>query len=510
MARVGAVDLRRLTGPPARVNVKAALVRNTAWYGVVTVIGLGSGLLMSVVLARGLGPQRMGDFTYVTWAWATLDAVATLGFALATARYTADAAARGDLAAAWGFARYFRRRQLLASALVVAAATPLVLWLAPAHLRWPLVVVTVALFPMTLESIDTHALYGAQRYDLTAGQSTLKMTLQIVVVATALALGAGLPGIVTGLALTLLVSCWLVRRSARRVYPVAPAAVPASLQPDVRKYLVALSTVAVLDAIVWDRSEVFFLGLWGDSHDIAYYSLAFGLATRAMIIPEIAVGALLPAFSALHGSGNRQDFEDVYRTALRCVALAGALIAALVAALAPGVVVILYGEPYLPAAALLSALAGVALVSALRQVAWAALPALGDRRSALAATTLAATVNLGLAAILIRSHGTAGAVIANAAGQLIATVWVFVALGSRHGYRFPTWDLAKIAVAGGLAFLAARLAATGLTPASPGLGEVVVGAAAGSVVFAGACMLGRVVGPREWAAVSARLRQRAA
>jgi O-antigen/teichoic acid export membrane protein len=499
-----------VTGPPARLSVKAALVRNTAWYGLVTLIGLGSGLLMSVILARGLGPRRMGDFTYVTWAWATLDAVATLGFALATARYAADAAARGDLAGAWGFARHFKRRQLVATALVVAVTTPVVLWLAPAHLRWPLVAATVALFPMTLESINTHALYGAQRYDLTARLSTLKMTLQIVVVTAALALGTGLPGIVTGLALTLLVSCWLARRTARRVYPVAPGEVPAPLRPELRKYLVALSAVAVLDAVVWDRSEVFFLGLWGDAQDIAYYSLAFGLATRAMIIPEIAVGALLPAFSALHGSGNRRDFDDIYRTALRCVALAGGLIAALVAALAPGVVVILYGRPYLPAAVLLSALAGVALVSALRQVAWAALPALGDRRSALAATTLAAAVNLGLAAVLIRSHGTAGAVIANAAGQLLATVWVFVALRRRHGYGFPIRDLARIAVAAGLAFLAARLAARGVTSEGAVLGEVVVGGAAGAVVFAGACLLMRVVGPREWAAVSARLRQRAA
>lgn len=485
------------------MNVKAALVRNTVWYGLVTLIGLGSGLLTSVILARGLGPRRMGDFSYVTWAWATLEAVATLGFALATARYAADATARGDRAGAWGFARYFRRRQLLATALVVGAATPLVLWLAPAHLRGPLVVATLALFPMTLESIDTHALYGAQRYDLTARLSTLKMTLQIIVVLAALALGAGITGIVTGFALTLVVSCWLVRRRAARVYPEAPAEVPAALRGDVRTYLVALSAVAVLDAIVWDRSEVFFLGLWGDPQDIAYYSLAFGLATRAMIIPEIAVGALLPAFSALHGSGNRRDFEDVYRTALRYVALAGALIAALLAALAPGAVVLLYGEPYLPAAALLSALAGVALVSALRQVAWAALPALGDRRSALAATTVAAAVNLGLAAVLIRAHGTAGAVTANAAGQVIATVWVFVALAHRHGYRFPALDLAKIAVAAALAFLTARLTAT--TPDHLGLGHLVLGATAGSIVFAVACLLGRVVGPREWAAMSARL-----
>jgi O-antigen/teichoic acid export membrane protein len=132
-------------------------------------------------------------------------------------------------------------------------------------------------------------------------------------------------------------------------------------------------------------------------------------------------------------------------------------------------------------------------------VAWAALPALGDRRSALAATTTAAAINLGLAALLIRSHGTAGAVIANAAGQLIATVWVFVALARRHGYRFPAADLAKIAIAAALAFGAAR-------QAGPELGQLVLGATAGSIVFGVACVLGRVVARGEWSAIVARLR----
>ena len=113
---------------------------------------------------------------------------------------------------------------------------------------------------------------------------------------------------------------------------------------EARAYLLPLSIVAVLDAIVWDRSEVFFLGLYASSADIAYYSLAFGLAVRIMIIPGIVVGALLPAFSALHGQGEPEEFGRLYRTALRYVGLAGVPLAALLAALAPGLVVWLYGE----------------------------------------------------------------------------------------------------------------------------------------------------------------------
>src|SRR6185436_18007855 len=196
------------------------------WHGLVTLVGLGSGLVMSVILARGLGPQRLGDFSYVTWAWAVLEAIATLGLALATARYTADRVSRGDVAGAWGFARHLLRRQLVVTTVVIGVALALVGWLAPPHLRLPLVIVTVALLPVTVESIYTHALQGAQRYDVTARLSTLKMSVQIVVVAAVLALGGGLVAVFAVSVLTLGMSCWLVRRAALRVYGPAPPTSP--------------------------------------------------------------------------------------------------------------------------------------------------------------------------------------------------------------------------------------------------------------------------------------------
>ena len=43
------------------MSLRRALVRNTAWYGAVTVVGVVSALIMSVILARGLGPAGVRD-----------------------------------------------------------------------------------------------------------------------------------------------------------------------------------------------------------------------------------------------------------------------------------------------------------------------------------------------------------------------------------------------------------------------------------------------------------------
>ncbi len=485
------------------MNVRAALVRNTAWYGAVTVVGILSGLGMSVILARGLGPERMGDLSYLLWIERALTGVACLGFALATVRYTADAYARGDTPGAWSIVRLFLRRQVAIALGVVALALLVILAVAPERLRAPLVVVALSLLPITLEGIYTHALQGAQRYDITALTSTVKMILHMVVAALVIAAGGDLLTLMLAMVGTLTTTTLLQRRFARQVYRSGLSAPPASMTPEMRGYLVPLSIVVVLDTIVWDRSEVFFLGLHAAPEQIAYYSLAFGLATRAMILPEIALGALLPAFSALHGGGAPDEFRRLYQAALRYVALLGAPVAALVGGLAPAIVFVLYGDAYLPAALLVGALAGVGLLSALRKVAWAALRAAGDRRCMLTATAVAAVVNLSLAALLIPGWTTTGAVIANAVGQLTATVWVFVGMARLHGARLPVSELVRIAGCALLALLTAHV----LRDGAHDLPHLVLAGSGGAVTYTLACIAVRLVGVREWNLLSRAYRR---
>ena len=487
------------------MNVQRALMRNTAWYGLVTAVGLLSGLLMSVVLARGLGPALMGELSYVLWAERTLTALATLGFTFATVRYTAEALARDDRARAWGIVRLFMRRQILVTAVVTAVTLPLALLFAPDSIRAPLVVVIGYLFMVTIESIYSHALQGAQRYDITARTSTIKMALQFLVAALAIHYGAGLTALLAGMAVTLVISCLLQRNRARRVYHDSLDAPPAEMTPEMRAYLVPLSIVAVLDVIVWDRSEVFFLGLYASSEDIAYYSLAFGLAARVMIVPGIVIGALLPAFSALHGQGAPGEFRALYRTALRYVGLVGVPLAALVGALAPGVVVWLYGDAYLPAAPLVGIMCAVSLISAMRGVAWAALRAVGDRRCALTATAVAAIVNLGLAALLIPIWRTSGAVAANTVAQLTASIWVFVGMARVHRVDVPALDFVKLALAG----LLTLLVTMGLAGDARGhdIVRLVLAGSAGLAVYVFACIASRLVGAREWGFITMSTRR---
>jgi len=475
-------------------HFRQTLVRNTFWYGVVTVVGLAAGLLMSVVLARGLGPSLLGDYSYLLWVTRAATAVATLGFAVATTRYTAAALSRGDRGLAGAYLRTLIRRQSVTALLVGALATPLVLRLAPLDLRWALLVAVAGLLPVTLEAIYAHAAYGAQRYDLTTQVSTVKMTLSLGAAVAVVALSGGVLGLTVAGTLVTVVSCLLQRRHALQLYPDRSGAVPPDGRRELIAYLTPLSAVAVLDTIVWDRSELLFLRLHASSADIAFYSIAFGLATRAMVAPEVVAGTLLPALASLHGRGAHEEFRRIYREALRLVALVGVPLAAVGGALAPGLIVFLYGRVYGPVAPLLGPLLAVALVGVMRQVAWSALRASGDRRWALNATWSSAVINVALAAWLIPRHGTWGAVAANASAQLIASTLAFVAVAVRERCGVPVLDIARVGIAGLAGWSVTHVGAAG----ARSLGHLALAGVAGFVAFGVTALLLGAVGARDW------------
>jgi O-antigen/teichoic acid export membrane protein len=480
--------LRGSRGVPPRT-----LAHNTLWYGCVTIFGLGTGLVMSVILARSLGPDRMGDFSYASWFLRVLESVAALGFAVGTVRYTADALGRGEPARAAGFLRFFTRCQLVSALVVTLLVAPLVVVWAPPSLRLGYLVGVATLVPVALEGIFIRAIYGAQRYDITARVSSIKMTLSLLATALALWCGGGVGGVLIAQGLVTCISCLLQRHYVRTLYPHAPERLATPVLLDVRAFVIPLSFVMLLEMLVWDRTEIFFLRLYVPSQELAFYSLAYGLAGRLVVMPNIVIGPLLPAFAALHGSGDRQEFQRIFRRAVRYAMLVGAPIVAIGGAIAPGVVRLLYGDAYAPVSWMFRALVAVTLVSLLREVAWSALQAAGARRSILYGSLASTVVDLGLAVLLIPRLGTIGAVIAASTAQIGLSLWAVESIRRMKGATLPGAALVRI--------VAAALVACAVTLAigSSSLALVLVGVAAGVVAFVLVGLALGVVERAEWA-----------
>jgi O-antigen/teichoic acid export membrane protein len=475
------------------VSSSRVLARNTLWYGCVTVLGLVAGLLMSVVLARGLGPERLGDFSYASWFTRLLEAIAAQGLGLGTVRYTADAFGRGNPGRASGFLRLFTRAQVVMALSVVAIVVPLVLIVAPPALRVAYLAATLTVLPLSLEGIYMRATYGAQRYDLTARASAVKMTLHLVVTALVLKGGGGVAGVLVAQGVVTVFTCLLQRQYARSLYTAPAERLPAPVWREARSYIIPLAVVLLLEMLVWDRTEIFFLRLYVSSGELAFYSLAYGLAGRLIVLPNIVVGPLLPALAALHGTGDGVEFRRVYRRAVRYAMLVAAPLVAVSVAGAPGVVGLLYGERYAPVTWMFRVLVIVTLIGVLREVAWAALQAAGARRSILYGALVSTVLDLVLAVVLIPRIGTVGALVAASSAQIALTVWAVAAMRHATGARLPGLALVRIVTAGAVACGAALA-----VPVTASLGSVVASTLVGAGTFVVVALALGVPEPGEW------------
>jgi O-antigen/teichoic acid export membrane protein len=214
-------------------------------------------------------------------------------------------------------------------------------------------------------------------------------------------------------------------------------------------------------------------------------------------------GALLPTLATLHGRGALDEFNAVYRTALRYVALTATPLAVLGIVLAPGIITMLYGPAYDPAARLLAWLLAFSAINSMRVTAWYALSAMGDRTWTLKITAVAAVLNIAAAALLIPPLGTMGAVIATGGAQVLVTLAGLFVVGRLRGCGFPFLDVAKTILAAGVA-LGVHIA----LPFGDGtVAELLVAGTVTFAVFSCVCLLTGAIGSREYSFVASATRR---
>ena len=77
-------------------SLKRRIAHNSIWYGIEIGIGILSTLATTIVIARIIGPQRLGYFNYIYWLSNTAGGLASLGIPATTAKYMAEYLASGE------------------------------------------------------------------------------------------------------------------------------------------------------------------------------------------------------------------------------------------------------------------------------------------------------------------------------------------------------------------------------------------------------------------------------
>lgn len=385
----------------------------------VNVSGAGLNFLLSLVIARALGVEDFGRYTFaLAWTFA-LGQFAEFGLNTLLTRELArrpDAVAGPVSAANW-----------IKSALALVLAGGL--WLGAPALSGD--AHTGAALALAAPLVWLNALYGsytavfraAQRMTpillLNAGGLLLQLLLTLFVVAQGGDLSAVL-AVALGANGAQLLAAYALYRA--RFYAGSSGAVDLSLVKRMARAAIPFAIAGVLGAIEL-RASVVLLGTLGAQREVGLFGAAGRWAEAARILPYGFLGALFPALSA---QAVPAQVEQTFLRAARAL-LAYALLSALVLSLAAPVLLALsYGADFAAASGTLQVLAWLSVPMLINTASELALYALGDEQFVNGVTACGLAVQFVLALPLIHAYGAAGAALSVCAGEgfVLLPLWL--------------------------------------------------------------------------------------
>lgn len=472
-----------LTTPsPMQAPSNAKVIgRNFIFMGLEVVITLVCTLLTTIVIARVIGPTRLGYFNLIFWLTSITCSVGSLGIPLTTFKYMGEFLGGGqkELARAVFFYNLWAQT-VIACALTVIGIIAAFTIVDPAY-RVCSVLLVLSMVPNMITFVPSQANSAAEDSALNTRGAFVGALVYVIAVAVSLLLGWNLVGIAAGVLLyrtaELAVKTAPVLRSMKTV-PRVP------LPREIRKRMFSFSGLStglmILQIVIWDRSDIILLKLLQpDIRQLAFFSVCFSVADRLMRIPQTFANALSATQMAEYG----RDKNRLYRMTSKAstYVLLGALpILIGVACIGGPFVRVMYGPQYLPAIPVFVVVALLSIPKAILTPAQTLLYSAEDLGFILKWGCVAAAINILLDVALIPSHGALGAAWANGVAQTFAALTIWGRVLVRYPVRIDKPVLLRLAAAS----LAMAIVVLGIVamPLSA-LVKLSVAVPAGAIVF---------------------------
>jgi O-antigen/teichoic acid export membrane protein len=471
------------------------IARNTGWYSIENILDALIGLFTSIAINRYLGPEKNGYIVYISQIAAMVGGLGGLGIPATTRKYMAEFIGMGDR----GTARYIYIRTLLLQVGVATLVTGgFLLWVlrdAQGEYKLAAALLVLSIWPAMINSISSQANTATEDLSKNMPASVLSACVYLAVIVVTVVLHWG----VVGVALAL-----LIRRAIDfllRFFPTVMRVLgwkstyvhPHGLSRRMMPF--ALQSVASLAVamIVWGRSEVILLKyLYSDIRQVSYYSVAFTMAEQLLLVATIFGTAAGATIFAQYGR-DKSRLPELAASTFRYIALMSIPLHFIAASLSVPALLLIYGHKFQGAAMVVALAPLLCIFKAFLAPAQNLLESSEQQRYVIAATVVAAIIDISVAWYLIPAHGAVGACIGNGAAQLTAVGLMWAVCIYLYKVKLPWMQLAKIVFISALASLTAHYIAARFAP----LWAILFGGSASLIVLFGLFYLMRVLEPED-------------
>lgn len=434
-------------------------IKNGIVNGAASVISSIVSIIGSILIVRGLSVDDYGLFSYYLWLAGFLAALGTINLPLSITKVTSELRGAGEDEEAerlTGRTVVF----LVGLNLLITAVLVFLGFLPGQERRYALWLVAVILIPNALASVSRSFLWGQQRYTLVSIVNILSSILSLALVVAGYFFLRNLLWFTfsilsVNIAQFVLLGAiyWLPRLKSYSLRVVR-----LKIKPSTQKVFLGFAFPAVVDLIidlvVWQRSEVFFLERLSDLKEVGFYSISFTIFSMLLMLGWALINGFYPAISKDFGAKDWQKIQEKVKQGV----ILGTLYA--VPLLFGGILTIrplielLYGQKMLPAAPVAQILLVGIFPGMMIGITGLTLSGIGGIWDRVKAGVLMIFVNIGLDLLLIPGYGALGAAIANLTSQTANAILLIIILHNKYQLMYPWRGIAEISLVG---FLSAAI-----------------------------------------------------
>lgn len=420
---------RLLTGK----NLRATLIRGGV--GSILVKGLQAviALLLTVALARVLGPEQFGVYSFVLAALMLVAIPTQVGAPQLLVRETAKYAVTGDWSRVRGVWRW-ANRLVLGLSLAAIAVLAVALWLTGTNaslVTLQTAVAGCALIPLiALANLRAASLRGLKH--VVIGQLPEKIIRPAILLL--LVFGAGLTTLFEPFtaqfamgghviaAIVAFVVGWLLlarNRTAQVVFRHSPV----TEQTAWRKAIVPLSLITGFQ-MVNSHIDVLALGFFQEPKDVGVYRALSQLSISMLFGVNALQLVVQPYFSALHASGNHTKLQAVVERSATAVSVISLMLFVPLFFFSSEVLRVFFGMEYQTGATTLKILMVGIFFKASLGLGATLLTMTGKEKSTMLITGSSAMINILLNVVLIPPFGMEGAALATTLTFILWSLWL--------------------------------------------------------------------------------------
>jgi O-antigen/teichoic acid export membrane protein len=377
-----------------------------------------------VVAARALGPDAFGTFTFVQWLATISVPLVGVGMSALASREIVEIQSPESQPVIAGIFYYLWyhqcRRILLYCTIYLMLAVPLA-WLFNVSTLLRLLLTVLGALPLFLSTVAGVTLRSLRRLELLGSLQLFGAfaTLFLMLVATQIG-GDQLEIFLLAAALGTTLTLIMAVTTLARLLPLKQIQAPGSYIRERLKRSFKPSWLDFLvDAIVWQRSEVLLLALWRSPHELACYTIAFMISAMVIqLTPMLLSRWLLPLFLKHSPSTHYHDPYDAFIKTSCYMAFMAVAFCIAIMILGPYLIGYTIGPTYLSLLEPLRILLIASVFGSIASVSLTQLANCGQRTTLIGG--VAALANIALAIPLTMQWGVTGAALASATAQVIS------------------------------------------------------------------------------------------